>query len=150
MKNEFACFGYRYYIIFMARIDKTAIVKYWFDTAERDYQTMEHLFESGDYHWGLFIGHLVLEKLLKALYVQEVDENTPHIHDLSRLAQKCELRLDDDMLDKLEFISRFNLSVRYPDYHQEFYNLCTKEFAYKSLDSIKEIRTWLLSLIQIS
>lgn len=29
---------------------------------------MDHLFEKRDYHWALFIGHLVLEKMLKALY----------------------------------------------------------------------------------
>lgn len=131
-------------------MDREKIIKYWLVTSESDYQTMEHLFEAGDYHWGLFIGHLVLEKLFKALYVQEFDENTPRIHDLSRLAKKCGLELDDDILEKLEFISRFNLSVRYPDYHQEFYKMCTKEFAYNSLESIKEIRTWLLSLIRRS
>ena len=93
-------------------MDQEKIIKYWLVTSESDNQTMEHLFEAGDYHWGLFMGHLVLEKLFKALYVQEFDENTPRIHDLSRLAKKCGLELDDDILEKLEFISRFNLSVR--------------------------------------
>ncbi|MEI6091420.1 MAG: hypothetical protein WCR42_13275 [bacterium] len=31
---------------------------------------MEHLFESGDYSYSLFIGHLVLEKILKAHFVK--------------------------------------------------------------------------------
>jgi len=39
------------------------------------FQAMIHLFEKGDNTWSLFIGHLVLEKLLKAWYVK-VDSNT--------------------------------------------------------------------------
>jgi len=129
-------------------MDKQSILDYWLDTADRDWQTLEHLFESGDYHWGLFIGHLVLEKLFKAFYVQEVDVTPPRIHDLARLANRCKLEVDEEILNKLEFISRFNLSVRYPDYHQEFYKMCTKEFAINALESIQEIRVWLMSLIR--
>ena len=77
----------------------------------------------------------MLEKLFKALYVQEFDENTPRIHDLSRLAQKCVLDLDDDILEKLEFISRFNLSVRYPDYHQEFYKIFLRDKLHSQIKS---------------
>lgn len=131
-------------------MDKEAIVNYWLDTAEQDYQTMEHLFQSGDYHWALFIGHLVLEKLFKALYVQTHDDNPPRIHDLTRLAEKCGLEPDETMLDKLDMISRFNLSVRYPDYQQEFHKICTKAFSLKAMESINEVRTWLHSVIRPS
>jgi len=51
-------------------MSKKKIIKYWVDTSDRDYKTMETLFNSSDYPWGLFVGHLVLEKLLKAIYVQ--------------------------------------------------------------------------------
>ena len=35
------------------------LVFYWRESALKDYGTMEHLFASKDYHWALFIGHLV-------------------------------------------------------------------------------------------
>lgn len=128
-------------------MDKEDIIKYWVDAAERDYQTLEHLFQSGDYHWGLFIGHLVLEKLFKALYVRKTGGIPSRIHDLARLAKKCGLEVDDAMTDKLDMISRFNLIVRYPDYQQEFYKICTKEFSLEALESVKEVRSWLQQLI---
>lgn len=131
-------------------MDKKAIIKYWVDTSDRDYKTMENLFDSRDYHWGLFVGHLVLEKLLKAIYVQNIDTNPPRIHDLVRLAEKCNVHVNDKMLDKLEVITRFNLNVRYPDYQQEFYKICTKEFSLEALKSINEVRLWLQSLVRIS
>lgn len=49
-------------------IDK--IVLYWLDTSEKDYQTMKNLMNTGDYSWAMFLGHLVLEKLLKAHFVK--------------------------------------------------------------------------------
>ena len=126
------------------------VIEYWIDTSDKDYKTLENLFKSGDYHWALFLGHLVIEKLLKAVYVQNVDMNPPRIHDLARLAVKCNIKVDSTMFDKLEFITRFNLSVRYPDYQQEFYKLCTKEFSLDAISTIKEVRRWLRNLIKIS
>ncbi|MBM7582722.1 HEPN domain-containing protein [Caldicoprobacter guelmensis] len=70
-------------------MDKKELIRYWVDTALRDYNTMLHLYETGDYHWSLFIGHLVIEKLIKAIYVKNVSDNPPRIHDLSRLAEKA-------------------------------------------------------------
>jgi HEPN domain-containing protein len=130
--------------------EKEKVVQYWIETADRDFQTVNHLFQSGDYHWGLFLGHLVLEKLFKALYVKKFGEAPPQIHDLSRLVEKCALELPDETLNKLDLITRFNLSVRYPDYRQEIYRMCTREFSLQVLESIKEIRSWLLPLIRQS
>ena len=39
-------------------------VEYWVETAEHDLPVAESLFKNGHYDWCLFIGHLVLEKML--------------------------------------------------------------------------------------
>lgn len=131
-------------------MDKQEIIRYWIKTSNLDHQTMHHLFQTEDYHWALFIGHLVLEKLLKAIYVKKYDDNPPRIHDLARLAQRSDLTPDTNILDKLDTISRFNISVRYPDYQREFYKICTKSFAQSAIESIEEIRSWLLNVIHKS
>lgn len=77
---------------------------------------MVHLFEKGDYSWSLFIGHLVIEKLLKACYVQRVDITPPFIHDLVRLSERADLTLQEEQKDILDTISTFNLQTRYDDY----------------------------------
>ena len=128
-------------------MDKTEIVQYWLDTANNDYKTMLNLYESKDYNWSLFIGHLVIEKLLKALYVKNIDINVPRIHDLLRLAEKSGLPIDDDKKELFDIITTFNLNTRYPDYKQSFYNKCTYEFTTEYIEKIKELRLWLLSLL---
>ncbi len=104
---------------------------------------MTHLFEKGDYTWSLFIGHLVLEKLLKAWYVKNNAKNPIFIHDLVRLAEKGNLILDDDQKDILDTISTFNIRGRYDDYKREFYRKCTTKFTEKWVLSIKEFRKWI-------
>ncbi|MEW6655024.1 MAG: HEPN domain-containing protein, partial [Bacteroidota bacterium] len=54
-------------------MDKSELIKYWEETSDKDYVTMLHLYNSEDFHWALFIGHIVIEKLLKACYVKYVD-----------------------------------------------------------------------------
>jgi HEPN domain-containing protein len=47
-------------------MNKEELMNYWIKSADRDLKTMNHLFEKNDYTWALFIGHLIIEKLLKA------------------------------------------------------------------------------------
>jgi len=41
------------------------VIDYWINSADIDFKAMENLFENGHYVWALFVGHLVIEKLLK-------------------------------------------------------------------------------------
>lgn len=128
-------------------MNKHDLMNYWIETSDKDFNTMLHLFESDDYNWCLFLGHLVIEKLLKALYVKNKNNNVPKIHDLLRLAEKAGIILTDEQQDQLDIITTFNLNVRYPDYKQSFYKKCTYDFTKNNVEKIKELRIWLLSLL---
>ncbi len=123
-------------------------IQHWLNTASNDLQTAEMLLQSGRYDWALFIGHLVLEKTIKALYVKKNDNKMPpKIHSLVRLAELSSLNIEGDIKESLDKINDFNLETRYPEYKNEFYKLCTKEFAEQNFNKIKELRNWLLSQI---
>jgi len=124
-------------------MEKSALIEYWIKSSDKDYQAMIHLWEKGDFTWALFIGHLVIEKLLKAVYVKKTSENAPFIHDLFRLAEKCGLPLDEGQKDLLDTITTFNIRARYDDYKMEFYKKCTPEFTGKWIYFIKEFRKWI-------
>ena len=120
-------------------------MNYWTNSSDADYKTMKNLYKSGDYSWCLFIGHLVIEKLLKGIYVQN-NPNSPHAkktHDLLILANDCNLQMDDAKKDKFDLITTFNLNARYEDYKREFYNKCTKEYTEEQINNIEEMITWL-------
>jgi HEPN domain-containing protein len=124
-------------------MNKEELIKYWINSSDRDFQAMMHLLEKGDYTWALFIGHLVIEKLIKGWYVKNVSNKPPFIHDLVRLAEKANLELEEDQKDLLDTISAFNLRARYDDYRMEFYQKCSKDFAEKWTDIIRRFREWM-------
>lgn len=130
-------------------MERENLIEYWMYTSDRDYSTMLNLFESCDYHWSLFMGHLVIEKVLKALYIKNRTDiqNPPRTHDLTMLAYKSNLEIPDSRKDDLDRITTFNINARYPDYKMSFYNKCTKEFTAEQIEIIKDVRLWLKTIL---
>ena len=124
-------------------MENEKLVKHWVDSAEIDHKAMVHLFEKKDYHWSLFMGHLVIEKLLKALYIKENRKQPPFIHNLTRLVQKIDIEISEEKLDILDTITTFNIRARYDDYKQLFYKKCTFEFTALWIKNIEEMILWL-------
>lgn len=124
-------------------------IKYWLESARHDLESAQSIFDSGRYDWCLYVGHLSLEKLLKAVFVERNnDEMPPKVHNLVRLAELSRITLDDDQKFFLDKITDFNIQTRYPDYKFEFYKRCDKEFAAEYLSRIKEFYGWLSSLLK--
>lgn len=119
------------------------IVLNWLESADKNQKTMHNLMKSQDYSWALFIGHLVIEKTLKAVYVQKYQKHAIFSHDLLRLAKKAELELSEEFEEWLDVITTFNLNARYDNYKQDFYKRCTKDFAEKWVMRIETIKLWL-------
>ncbi len=128
-------------------MDTNNHIRYWVESSNDDYQTMQRNFNYKDYSWSLFIGHLVIEKLLKALYIKKTNKYPPRIHDLMRLANQASLSTSEEQKDLLEAITQFNLECRYPDYKNDFRKKCTLEFTAPYVTKIKELREWLLTMI---
>lgn len=124
-------------------IDYIKIANHWIDTSNSDYKTMLNLFNSKDYHWALFLGHLVIEKLIKANIVKVKRQYPPFIHDLKRLSKLSEIDFTEEHLNWLNTITTFNLNARYDSYKQEFYKKCNKLFTEEWIAKIKELRLWI-------
>lgn len=124
------------------------IIDYWISSSNKDFSAMGSLFKNGHYVWALFLGHLVLEKLLKAIHVKNVDTNIPYTHDLTKIAVKAGLQLTEEQKDLLDAVTTFNIKARYPDYKGRFYKKATKKFTESYIREIKELRQWLIKKIK--
>jgi len=120
------------------------IINYWKNSSEQNYQTMKNLLKSQDYNWALFLGHLVLEKLLKALYVKKYQKHSLFTHDLLRISKKIELKTSKDQEEWLDEISTFNINARYDNYKQDFQRLCDENFTLFWIEKIENLRQWLI------
>ena len=121
------------------------LAKYWLDSANSDYETMQVLYKNRRNTWCLFIGHLVIEKFLKGLYAKNNPENpiAPKVHNLILLSQKANLKVPNEIREKIQVINTFNISARYNDYKKSFEQKCTDIFTTEQVKNIEEVLKWL-------
>jgi HEPN domain-containing protein len=125
-------------------------INHWVNTAQYDWTGTEHAFGTKDYMHCLFWAHLVLEKLAKAHWVRTHQEDIPpKVHNVVWLLEQSNIDLGEDRMNFLKKFNEFQLSGRYPDYTNDIYKLCTKEFTIAQLDKVKEIRKCLIEMLQL-
>jgi len=94
---------------------------YWVKIAEYDLGTAKAMLDSGRYLYVGFMCHQSIEKILKAIYVVQMNEMPPRIHNLARLIKLTELQ-EEISLEHLELIQELNplnIVSRYPDQELE-------------------------------
>jgi len=123
--------------------EKDKLIRFWSDSSDEDFDTMITMYESKKFQWALFVGHLMIEKLLKALYVKINNDYPPFIHNLLRLAEKCDLKLTYDQRLFLVTVTAFNINARYDDYTMSFQQKCTSEFTAVWIENLKINRLWI-------
>lgn len=125
------------------------LMNYWIESSDRDYESMKKNYETKQFTWALFIAHLTLEKLLKAIYAKLNKESPypPKIHNLNILAERCNIELDERKTKILMTCNSFNISARYEDYKNEFYERCTEEYTSEQIKNIEEVRIWLKEIL---
>lgn len=120
-------------------------INYWLQSAQHDFETAEGLFIIKKFDWCLFLGHLVLEKTLKAYLVKETQSIPSKSHNLLLLAENANLQLSSEQKIFLEKVNDFNIEARYPDEKFSFYKICTESFTQENLNKIKDFYQWLLT-----
>ncbi len=129
-------------------MDKEKQIQYWLTASELDWKTAVDIFDSNkNFHFCLFICHLVIEKLLKALVVKETNEHPIKTHNLLRLAEIAKIDLKADDVQFLEELNQFQLNTRYPDEKFSLYKLATKDFTEERFNKTGKLRVWLTSRI---
>ncbi|MFQ5861131.1 MAG: HEPN domain-containing protein [Dehalococcoidia bacterium] len=128
-------------------MDVAEVVHHWLEAAEEDWKVARHLLEAGDYPYALYFGHLCLEKLLKALVVQQTRSHAPYTHNLLRLVEVGGLTLTPEREEVLRRVTAYNLNIRYPTSVGELRRRFTKEYVEREWGAIKEIQGWLKSQV---
>ncbi|MCF0049980.1 HEPN domain-containing protein [Dyadobacter sp. LJ53] len=131
-----------------AGFNQEKVIDYWIKSSDDDFETMTAMFDSKRYAWSLFVGHLMIEKLLKAMFVKINNEFPPFTHNLLRLAEKSSIELTEERKLFLLSVTAFNINGRYDDYKMSFQKTCTPEFTRNWIERLKENRLWIKDLIK--
>lgn len=130
------------------QFNKQKIIDYWVAGSDDDYDTMIAMYDTHRYSWSLFLGHLIIEKLLKAYFVKVNGDYPPFTHNLIKLANASGIELSKELKINLTTITAFNLNTRYDDYKRSFYKRCTPAYTLDWVNRIKKTRLWIKEQIK--
>jgi HEPN domain-containing protein len=120
------------------------VVRNWAATANYDLRTAEAMYKAGRYLYVVFMCHLAIEKMLKAILAQQYPEDVPpKIHNLIHLAQKTEIALPDNLKDFFQRIDNVSVATRYPEDLRTLSKEFNQDTAKRILTETKRMIKWL-------
>ena len=118
-------------------------VKNWLDSALYDLETAEQMYESGRYIYTIFVGHLALEKILKAKVQEVTGRLPPKTRNLRHLVKLSSLKVPENMFEFLSKLSDVSIPTRYPENFEELVEAYDKRVVRKYADKTKEVFEWM-------
>jgi len=129
--------------------DKQKYIDHWKNQATEDWKGADLLFAGKHYSLALFISHLVIEKICKALWIRDnVSDTPPKTHNLLYLLSKTRVFIPENIGLLIHDANRFQIEGRYEEYRLEIESLITEEFASQNFNSFKIIFTWIIKELE--
>lgn len=101
------------------------------------------MFDNKRYIYAVFLCHLSIEKALKGLHIQALDETPPKTHNLIFLVEKIKLELSDEMHDFIFTLNGVSVPTRYPDELKRMQKEYNKAKTWVLLEKGKKVLRWL-------
>jgi HEPN domain-containing protein len=115
----------------------------WIKSSNYDIKTAEYMLATGRYIYVLFMCHLSVEKLLKALYEAVVGKVPPKTHNLIYLSSAVNLKVPEDHLKLLESLNDLSIVTRYPEDIDGLVRAFKKDRAVEYFKRTREFLRWL-------
>ena len=115
----------------------------WLKQADYDMDTADFMCKGGRYFYAVFMCHMAIEKALKGLYQQNLQETPPKTHNLIYMLNKIGLRPDEDRGRVITRLNEANIATRYPDDIDKLQSNYTKEITTQILTQAKEVLEWI-------
>ncbi len=121
-------------------VDVQKQIDYWQTSSNEDFAAAESLLEKGHLRHCLFFAHLAIEKMLKAHVTRQTKDVPPRIHNLVRLAEIANIKLDSERVEFLREFGIYQLEGRYPDSEQVSVD---SDIVRDEISRAKEMLIWL-------
>jgi HEPN domain-containing protein len=115
----------------------------WIKSSNYDIKTANHMLKTGRYIYVLFMCHLSVEKLLKALYEADLRKIPPKTHNLIYLSRTINLKVPESHLQTLESLNDLSIVTRYPEDIDSLIKSFRKERVEEYLKKTKALLKWL-------
>ena len=114
----------------------------WLAQVDYDIATAEQMLQTEPYIYVIFMSHMALEKVLKALVTEETQKLPPRTHNPIDLAQRAHVVLSQAQQDFLGKLNNTSVVVRYPDDLSAMVSQYPEAIAQDYLEQTKELILW--------
>ena len=122
------------------RVDVQKQIDYWQTSSDEDFAAAQSLLEKNHLRHCLFFAHLAIEKMLKAHVTRQTKDVPPRTHNLVRLAEIANIKLDSERVEFLREFGIYQLEGRYPDSEQVSVD---SDIVRDEISRAKEMLIWL-------
>jgi len=113
--------------------------KNFIKSAEYDLNTAEFMLKSGRYIYVIFMCHLSMEKMLKAIVTEITQKISPKSHNLIYLFKLGNIQLSSELFNFIAKINNASIVTRYPEDFSKIIEAYPKSIAEEYLSKTKEI-----------
>ena len=89
--------------------------KNWIDMANYDLKTAEAMLTSRRFIYVVFMCHLSLEKMIKAIISTQIEGLPPKSHGILYLSEKALVQFPEDLQEFIEQLDNVSVVTRYPE-----------------------------------
>ena len=118
-------------------------VSNWLDSAQYNLETAEHMFNAGRHIYTVFMCHLALEKTLKAILTEMLNELPPYTHNLNRLIEMANIELPGEYQVFIDELNLQSVPTRYPEDFKKISKEFNRKIAGDYLRQTKRTMRWL-------
>jgi len=118
----------------------------WFFQSDYDLETAQYMLQTGRNVYCVFMCHLSLEKALKGLFVKQLNQFPPKLHNLIYFTEKMAIEIEDTHLDFLIWLNRMAIPTRYPEDLRSMIKMFPKEQTNNIYQQTKTIQQWIKTL----
>ena len=101
------------------------------------------MYSGGRFFYAVFMCHLAVEKALKGLFQQKLQEIPPKTHNLVYLLNRIGIRPDENIGKIITKLSEASIATRYPEDIEVLKKDYTQEAAKQILSQTKEALVWI-------
>jgi len=105
--------------------------------------TAEHMLKTNRYIYVVFMCHLSIEKMLKAVYIEVNDKTPPRTHNLLYLIKSAGIIFSETHFEFISKINNASVVTRYPEDFGALTESFPEDVASAYLENTKEIIEWL-------
>lgn len=114
-------------------------IKNWIASADYDLKTAANLFKRRRYIYVVFLCHLAIEKVLKAIVCKKLNEMPPYTHNLNRLIELADISINESYQKFINKISLQSVPTRYPEDFAKLSMQFNKTIAEEHLKKIRRL-----------